>query len=111
MSAYRTKPIKPPVAAISEPPEPPLSDEALDPVLVLTQSDLNILSKYLGRNILTRDDLLNSVRPLASMSIDGTEVILEPRLLFRLRTRCPKGEFGPWLKDTIVNMLRAWVGY
>lgn len=92
-------------------PLPPLINKGR--AIVLNQADINALSKSLGRNVQTRDELLKAVSNMATIQVGGSEVLIEPYLLTRLRTRFPKrtdAEFHAALSVEIIRQLRTFAG-
>lgn len=85
-------------------PDPP-------PVIELTQADLNQLAPYLGRNLRTKEDLMIAISNLSTVNCEGVEIILEPGLLQRLKSRCIRRAFPGYLQETIKRLLHSEVGW
>lgn len=68
------------------------------------------LSRFLSQNVFTSQDLIEAVKRLSALNIEGLEITLEPRLLQRLKTRCVRGNFDEWLRAEIIHMLNSFVG-
>jgi hypothetical protein len=85
---------------------------AQDPAVILTVEDMALLSARLRRNVMDKEQLLAAIAALNSLSIEGAEVVLEPRLLERLKSRClDKPNFPKWLSEVIVKQLHDYVGW
>jgi len=86
--------------------------QAVAVVVSLTHDDLLELSPFLGRTVQTKDELFLACQSLSTVTVDGQEVTLEPKLLSRLKSRCiGKQEFGPWLKKVVIEQLHSYVGW
>lgn len=82
-----------------------------DTAITLTQDDVNRLSALVGRNILTRDDLISQVAFLTCVTVDGVQIPLEPGLLSRLKSRCYRTPFPDFLRQTVVKQLHDFAGW
>src|SRR5262245_3298030 len=93
--------------------------DPLTPAAVLTQADVTEIGRLLHKNLSMhqssndiKEALVAAIRDLATMSVEGTEITLEPRLLRRLRSRCLKGnDFPAWLKEVVVKQLHDYAGW
>ena len=92
--------------------------EPLAPAAVLTHGDVAEIARLLSRNFTLdnsnaiKEELIAAVRSLTSMSVEGVEIKLEPRLLQRLRTRCLKGnDFPGWLREVVIKQLHDYAGW
>jgi len=79
--------------------------------LVLGLDHTHQLSKILGRNILTADDLISACERLTTCNVEGTEVCIEPGLLIRLKSRAMRQPFSEYLTKTITRLLHGEVGW
>lgn len=78
----------------------------------LTVEDIHRLSKALGYNITTRQDLHTHVERLTTISVDGLAITLEPGLLTRLKYSCAgRQPFGEFLTAMIKRQLHNVVGW
>lgn len=78
---------------------------------VLDAADLANLSVYLGRNIRKVSELVSAVRAVTTLSVNGTEITLDPYLLNRLKSRChPTEDFGEFIKRTVKEQLAGYCG-
>lgn len=105
-------------SALSATKEAPLSPHASepiefsDPAIVLTLGEVHELSSLLGLNIDSAPQLIDRVRQLRQISVEGVNITLEPGLVTRLRSRClNKGHFAEWLTDEIKRQLHSLVGW
>ena len=76
----------------------------------LSHSEVQELSKALGLNINSSEMLVSRVKAMTALDIDGLEIVLEPALLQRLKSRCVRQGFQPFLAAEITRQLRAFVG-
>lgn len=80
--------------------------------ITLTLDDLLSISSILHMQIRDRDSLLRAATMLVTASVDGVDIDIEPRLLQRIKSRCPGGvPFPRFLQDTITQQLHAFVGW
>ena len=80
------------------------------PVIELYEDDVRELSKALGLNINSSEMLVSRVKAMTALDIDGLEIVLEPALLQRLKSRAVRQGFQPFLAAEITRQLRAFVG-
>ncbi len=86
--------------------------DPLDPACVLTFSDLDIVGRLLKKHITDKESLLQAIAATATVSVEGVAVVLEPRLLQRLKSRClDKPNWPKWLAETCVRQLHDFAGY
>lgn len=85
------------------------SPSILDPVIVLTQEDVNYLSLYLGINIISSTDLLRQVFRASTMNLEGVEVKLEPAILTRLKSRCFDANFPRYVQELVKKWATEYV--
>ena len=78
--------------------------------VTLDDSQLKDLSKSLGLNINSSEMLVSRVKAMTALDIDGLEIVLEPALLQRLKSRCVRQDFQQFLSNEITRQLRAYVG-
>jgi hypothetical protein len=78
--------------------------------LILSQDQINNLSKLVGKNILTYEDLYDRIKILTTISVAGREITLSPALLHRLKSRAVRQELGEYLEQEIVRLLCGAVG-
>ncbi len=84
----------------------------LTSAVILTQDDMIEISRLLRRNVQTKDELMLACQLLTTISVDGQEISLEPRLLQRLHSRCARTqEFGQLIKQTVVRQVHAFCGW
>jgi hypothetical protein len=82
------------------------------PKLTLSQEDLSRLDRTLGKNIKTSEDLIQACERLTTCNVEGAAVTLEPGLLTRLKSRCPRGvAFPEFIGKEIIRGLHAFVGW
>lgn len=90
-------------------------EDVIDPmprsVIDLTQQDINQLAPYLGRNLRTKEDLMIAISNLSTVNCEGVEIVLEPGLLQRLKSRCIRRAFPEFLSQTIKAQLHSFVGW
>ena len=83
-------------------------------MVMLRQSHLSELSELLGRNIMDVDDLLLAARNVTTLSVngvEGTDIVLEPYLLNRLKSRChPTERFPDFLRARVKELLCGYAG-
>lgn len=104
------KPKKPhhaPVAVWDEPDE--LAEDEF--AVILSPDDVIDISKSLGKNIQSAEDLKERCAQVTTLRVDGVEVTLEPRLLMRLKSRCIHRDFKDFLKEVVVKQLHDYAGY
>lgn len=81
-------------------------------IMALTVEDIHRLSRALGYNILTPQDLHARVERLTTVSVDGLAITLEPGLLTRLKySSGGKEPFGEFLERVIKRQLHNFVGW
>lgn len=86
--------------------------DPLDPALVLTHADLVALSKQMRKHVHDKPTLLAAIATLNRFTVDEMPVVLEPRLLERLKSRCQdKANFAKWLADVVVMQLHDYAGW
>ncbi len=91
---------------------PKLQPDPEDPAVVLTHGELAAIGTLLKKNLQDKDALLKAIQGAASVTVEGAVVILEPRLLQRLKSRClDKGNFPNWLREVILNQLHDYAGW
>jgi len=96
--------------------KPYLSHDPTDPAeepwaIVLLASDIAEITPYLGLNVANREDLIARIKMLSSLRLDNTDVIFEPALLTRLKSRClDKENFGKWLGARVKEWACSYVG-
>ncbi len=81
--------------------------------LLLSSADLSELSNLLGRNIASSDDLLLAARNITTLSVngvEGTDIVLEPYLLNRLKSRCLTNDFPTFIRERIKELLAGYCG-
>jgi hypothetical protein len=99
-----TRPM-PPIRKLAEP-------DPLDPAMVLTHADVASIARLCRQNILSQADLMKAITNLGTVSVEGVQVTLEPRLLQRLKSRCLiKDGFPGWLRDVVIRQLHDYAGY
>ena len=94
-------------------PKPPVVlDKSEDAYVAmrLSTADVRELSKSLGLNINSSEMLVSRVKAMTALDIDGLEIVLEPALLQRLKSRCVRQDFQQFLSNEITRQLRAYVG-
>ena len=80
--------------------------------IYLDYADLDELATYLGRPILSRQQLMEGASRLSSISVQGAEITLEPGLISRLQSRCHSTTpFDEFLQEIVVNQLHIYVGW
>ncbi len=82
-----------------------------DPAAVLTYGEMAELSRLLCRNLKDKDHLIKAVQAATTINVEGAKIILEPRLLTRLKSRCLTGDFPGFLRETIIRQLHDWAGW
>jgi hypothetical protein len=83
-----------------------------DDAVVLLAADLVEISPLVGQNIRTREDLIEAVRKLSTVTVEGADVTLEPGLLIRLKSRClDKARFPEFMRKTVRDCLHSYVGW
>lgn len=79
--------------------------------LFLDDDQLKDLSRSLGLNINSPEQLVSRVKSMSSFDLDGMEISLEPALLQRLKSRCVgRQDFKEFVSAEITRQLRAFVG-
>lgn len=92
--------------------QPKLAIDPLDPAVVLSHGDLAALSKMMKRNVFNRDELLAAIASLNTVNVEGIPIVLEPRLLQRLKSRClDKPNWPQWLAASVVKQLHDLAGW
>ena len=81
-----------------------------DACIILVESDIRELNRALSHNLTDEKDLIAVVKKLTTISVNGMEITLEPKLLHRLHTRCVRGGFEAWFRAEIIRMLNGYVG-
>lgn len=76
----------------------------------LTDADFAAFSALLGKNIQTKQDLLDRVRSMVSVDVGGVAIPLEPALLDRLKSRCFHQPFDEFLRGVIRKQLFDYTG-
>lgn len=104
------------MAQVKNKPEEKLEVETVDLSAVrgavLSMGDLAELSSILGNNIRTPMELIEQCRKLTTVKTEGVEIALEPGLLQRLKSRCPKGvTFNVFLSDQVKRWAHSFVGW
>lgn len=85
---------------------------AQPPVLGLSQDQVNEISSLLGLNIVNPDQLIQRVRAMRQITVEGVDITLDPGLVNRLRSRCVKKDgFADYLTAEIKRLLHGAVGY
>ncbi len=96
----------------TKPPVKPKPPGPEDPAVVLTVAELAVLGSLLRRNLKDKEDLFKAVQATTSVTVEGAVVILEPRLLQRLKSRClDKPNFPNWLRDVVIKQLHDYAGW
>jgi len=79
--------------------------------LFVGNSDIHELSRILGVNVTSVDDLLRSTRRLTQIKVGGVELTLEPGLIERLYSRSGGQDFTTFLNETIKSLLAGFCGW
>ena len=87
------------------------ADFAPVPGVWLSEQELRELSALLRSPVQSKDDLFLACQNLATISVEGAEITLEPGLLKRLKTRCINQAFPAFVKKTVVDQLHHFVGW
>ncbi len=98
----------------SLPSMPPVAygiDPAKLAAITLSIDDLNAMSKALGQPVNTAQELVRSVQAMSTIRVHNVEVVLEPGLLHRLKSRCLVPNFSVWLRDEVLRWAHNEVGW
>ena len=77
----------------------------------LLPDQIRALSAATGENFQTAEELVRSVQKMSSIRVHNVEVVLEPGLLSRLKTRCLVPNFSVWLRDEVLRWAHNEVGW
>jgi hypothetical protein len=89
-----------------------LEPDPLDPAVVLTFADLDLISRSIRKPVATQEELLAAIQSLTAISVEGIPIPLEPRLLMRLKTRClDKAAWPGWLREVVTRQLHDYAGW
>ncbi len=77
----------------------------------LTFAETDTLSRLLGANLFTGQEVIDNIRRSVQLSIDGESITLEPGLRQRLQSRSEGKEFGPALRQIVLSLLHGYVGW
>ncbi len=82
------------------------------PAVILLSDDLREISPLVGMNVASREELIEAIQKLATVTVEGAQITLEPGLLIRLKTRClDKARFPEFLAKTVRDGLHSYVGW
>ncbi len=79
--------------------------------LYLHPKDVHHLSRLLGQNILTVDELFKHCQRLTTIRVGGVDLTLEPGLIERLYSRAAGRNFTEFLNETVKSLLCGYTGY
>lgn len=80
--------------------------------MTLTDEQVHQLSKLVGLNVTTPEALIDRVRMMSQISVNGVPVTLEPGLITRLRSRClDKSRFPEYVAGEVKRLLHGAVGW
>lgn len=89
-----------------------IEPDPLDPAVVLTHADLASIGRMLKRNIRDQEELFRAIESASAVSVEGTSITLEPRLLQRLKSRChDKGNWPRFLQEVVITQLHDFAGW
>ena len=78
---------------------------------MMEPSDLRDISKIMGVNVATKQDLFIYAELLTTCSVQGTDIRLEPKLQQRLRSRCYGSKpFPEFLREIVLKALTDYAG-
>ena len=77
----------------------------------MTTEEVNELSRIIGYNFRTPQDLIEKVRFLTTISVDGVEIRLDPGLLTRLKSRAVRQTLGQYIQTEVKRLLHGAVGW
>ena len=78
---------------------------------MMEPSDLRDISKLMGVNIATKQDLFIYAELLTTCSVEGTDIRLEPKLQQRLRSRCYGSKpFPEFIREVVLKALTDYAG-
>lgn len=72
--------------------------------------DVQKLTKIMGVNFFTSDELVNRVKTLTTISVSGAEITLSPALLNRLKSRALRKPIDDYLREEVIRLLSGAVG-
>jgi hypothetical protein len=99
---------------------PPVKNKQEEPEVIditmkaatLSHGDLAEFSRILGKNIRGPADLLEQCKKLSTIRTEGVEIVFEPGVLQRLKSRCPTGvPFSAFLCKQVNDWAHAFVGW
>ncbi len=79
--------------------------------MLLRNTDIHAISKVLGQNILTVDDLVRCCTRLTTIKVGSVDVTLEPGLIERLYSRTGGMDFTEFLNQTVRSLLCGFTGF
>ena len=80
-------------------------------IVDLTKEQLTMLSVALGENVRTAEELIRAVQKMSAIRVHNVEIVLEPGLLNRLKSRCLVPNFSVWLRDEVLRWAHNEVGW
>lgn len=89
---------------------PPIKKYDLAAIRLMPE-DVAALSAMVGFNLTTKEQLIERVKRLSTLSVGGTEITLEPGLLERLRSRALRRPIGEYVTEEVLKALHSLVGW
>ena len=78
---------------------------------MMEPTDLRDISKVMGVNVATKQDLFIYAELLTTCSVEGTDIRLEPKLQQRLRSRCYGSKpFPEFIREVVLKALTDYAG-
>lgn len=108
-SDYSRLKLSDPDAYIVEEDEADLPALAVGGIYIFSD-DVQRLTKIMGVNFFTSEELVNRVKTLTTISVSGAEITLSPALLNRLKSRALKKPIDDYLREEVVRLLSGAVG-
>ncbi len=102
---------KPPAEQVPDKPKPTAEIPLPAGALYLHAKDVHHLSKILGQNILSVDELFKHCQRLTTIRVGGVDLTLEPGLIERLYSRAAGRNFTEFLNETVKSLLCGFTGY
>jgi hypothetical protein len=103
-------PVQPPVAELKPAVTVSIEDIAIKSYITVEQ--MAELSRLLGSNLESTDDLISRCKHISIVNVEGEPIHFESGLLSRLKSRCPTSvEFGPWLRERIIQWAHGYCGW
>ncbi len=78
--------------------------------IILLPSDVRVISKMLGLNIMSPEQLMQRVAKLTTIAVNGQVITLSPALLDRLKSRAVRKPLAEYVESEIIRLLSGAVG-